>query len=253
MTLLTLAALGWLLAAVAMASLWAWQQFPAGNRRIVVTTMASESNVVPGGRGSYAGGILRDAGWTALVAGLAIFYANAGAGAWTRRSAIAWMMGSWGARLVVQRLYAPGPSGVPQRAGGADTEPLPSFQAFQGTAASAVFFSLPALIASVNPEPTLSSLELAACGLWMAGFAGETTADRQLLRFRSNPANIGRVCRSGLWRYSSDATAVFEGIIWTAYAVFAFASPLGFIAFACPAVMVYGLANRRDDQLSTIT
>jgi steroid 5-alpha reductase family enzyme len=244
MTLLTLAALGWLLAAIAMASLWAWQQLPAGNRRIVVATMASESSV-PSARGSYPGGVVRDAGWTALVAGLAVLYANAGAGAWTRRSAIAWMVGSWGARLVVQRLYAPGPSGSPDGSSGAETEPRPSFQAFQGTAASAVFFSLPALIASANPEPTLSTLELVACGIWMAGFAGETTADRQLLRFRSDPANLGLVCRSGLWRYSNDATAVCEAIIWTAYAVFAVASPLGFMAFACPAVMVYGLVNRR--------
>jgi steroid 5-alpha reductase family enzyme len=79
----------------------------------------------------------------------------------------------------------------------------------------------------------------------MAGFAGETTADRQLLRFASNPANLGLVCRAGLWRYSNNATAVFEGIIWTAYALFALASPLGLIAFACPAVMVYGLATRK--------
>ena len=179
-------------------------------------------------------------GWTALVAGLAILYANLGDGAWSRRSAIAWMMGSWGARLVVQRLYAPRPFGIPERADGAQTEPVPSFRAFQATAASASFFSLPALVASVNPDPNLSSLELAACGLWMAGFAGETTADRQFLRFTSNPANLGLVCRAGLWRYSHNATAVFEGIIWTAYALFAFASPLGLIAFACPAVWCMG-------------
>jgi steroid 5-alpha reductase family enzyme len=244
MTLLTLAALGWLLAAIAMAALWAWQQFPAGNRILLATT-APERDGLPEGRSSYPGSVLLDVGWTALVAGLAILDANVGGGAWARRSAIAWMMGSWGARLVVQRLYAPRPFGIPDRTAGAQTEPLPSFQAFQATAASASFFSLPALIASVNPDPNLSSLELAACGLWMVGFAGETTADRQLLRFTSNPANLGNACRAGLWRYSNNATAVCEGIIWTAYALFAFASPLGVIAFACAAVMVYGLATRR--------
>lgn len=237
MTLLTLAALGWLLASIAMASVWVWQQFPA-RTRILLTTMAPESGVLPAGRGSYPGSVLLDAGWTALVAGLAILDANAGGGAWARRSAIGWMMGSWGARLVVQRLYAPGPAGIPDRDDGAQTEPLPSFQAFQATAASAFFCSLPALIASVNPDPDLSSLELAACGLWMAGFAGETTADRQFLRFNSNPANVGLVCRTGLWRYSNNAAAVFEGLMWIAYALFAFASPFGWIAFACPAVVV---------------
>jgi steroid 5-alpha reductase family enzyme len=244
MTLLTLAALGWLLAAIAMALLWVWQQVPAGNR-ILLPTAAPDSDVLPARRDAYPGNVLLDAAWTALIAGLAIFDANAGEGSWARRSAIAWMMGSWGARLVVQRLYAPRRFGIPDDAGGVPIEPPPSFQACQLTAASAFFFSLPALIASVNPDPNLSSLELAACGLWMAGFAGETTADRQLLRFTSTPANLGLVCGAGLWRYSHNATAVFEGIIWTAYALFAFASPLGLIAFACPAVMVYGLATRK--------
>jgi steroid 5-alpha reductase family enzyme len=243
MTVLTLAGLGWLLAAISMAFLWAWQRFPAGNR-ILLATMAPEGGALPTGRGSYPGSVILDAGWTALVAGLAILDANVGEGAWARRSAIAWMMGSWGARLLVQRLYAPGPFGIPDHADDAQTEPLP-FQAFQATAASAFFFSLPALIASVNPDPNLSTLELAACGLWIAGFAGETTADRQRLRFTSNPANLGLVCRAGLWRYSNNVSAVFEGIIWTAYALFAFASPLGLIAFACPVVMSYGLATTR--------
>jgi steroid 5-alpha reductase family enzyme len=244
MTLITLCALGWLLAAIATAALWAWQQIPARDH-ILVAAVAPKSSMAVATRGPYPGSVLRDAGWTALVAGLAIFDANVGGGAWARRSAIAWMMGSWGARLVVQRLYAPDPYGVAHGWFDAQTDPPPSFWAFQATAASAVFFSLPALLVSVNPDPTLSSLELAACGLWVAGFAGETTADRQRLRFTANPANLGVVCRSGVWRYSRHASAIFEGIIWTAYALFAFASPLGLMAVACPAVMVYGLISRR--------
>jgi steroid 5-alpha reductase family enzyme len=240
MTLLTLAAFGWLLAAIAIALLWAWQQFPAGNR-MLLATMAPESGVAAAGTDLYPGRL--DAGWTALVTGLAILDANLGSGAWARRSAIGWMMGSWGARLVVHRLYAPRP--FADCAGAAQREPLPSFQTFQATAASAFFFSLPALIASVNPDPNLSTLELAASGLWMIGFAGEATADRQLLRFTSNPANLGLVCRTGVWRYSHHAASVFEGIIWTAYALFAFASPLGLMAFACPAVILYRLATVR--------
>jgi steroid 5-alpha reductase family enzyme len=151
------------------------------------------------------------------------------------------MMGSWGARLVVQLLYAPPAFRRPDRQG----DSARSFWFFQAKAASALFFSLPALVASVNPDSNLSSVELAACGLWIIGFALETTADRQLLRFTSNPANAGLVCRTGLWRYSRNATAVFEEIIWIAYALFAFASPWGSTAFACPAVMAYRLATAR--------
>jgi steroid 5-alpha reductase family enzyme len=236
MTPITLAALGWLLAAIAMAALWAWERFPALNR-VGPAPEVRDSDATAAEPRSDPRNAIVDAGWTALVAGLAILYANVGGGAWARRSAIGWMMGSWGARLMVQRLYAPRLL--------SETDRARSFWFFQAKGASALFFSLPAVVVSVNPDPNLSSVELAACGLWIVGFAGETTADRQLLRFTSNPANAGLVCRAGLWRLLRNATDVFEGMIWVAYALFAFASPWGWIAFACPAVMAYRLGMCR--------
>src|SRR5262245_40499357 len=76
----SLAAAGWLAAAIVMAALWAW------HRRIRNAGVA-------------------DAGWRLLVASLAVCYAWIGDGALTRRSAIGWMMGSWGARLGVYILW----------------------------------------------------------------------------------------------------------------------------------------------------
>jgi steroid 5-alpha reductase family enzyme len=220
MTPLTLAALESLVAAGAMAALWAWWQFPA----LTQLLLTNAHNRDLAGHGPYPRRVLGDAGWTTLIAAFAILDGNLGGGAWGRRTAMAWMMGSWGARLVVHLLYAPPPPrGVERRTGAAS-----SFWFFQGKGASALFFSLPALVASVNRDPNLSTIELAACGLWIIGFAGETTADRQLLRFTSNPANVGLACRFGLWRYSRHWTAIFEGTIWIAYALFAFASPWPF-------------------------
>jgi len=207
-TFVTLIAAGCLLSAVVMAVLWAWQR-----------------------RARNAA--LTDAVWTALVAGLAILDANLGDGAWSRRSAIGWMMGSWGARLVVYRMYAPADGVLDRR---------DSFWSYQGLAVSALFFSLPALLASINPAPTIAIADLIAGGLWVVGFAGETTADRQLLRFRSKPANAGLVCRTGLWRYTQHPDAIFEGMIWLAFALIAGGSPdwpWGWAAFACPAAMMW--------------
>ena len=173
--------------------------------------------------------------WPACVGALAVLYASLGDGAWTRRSAIAWMMGSWGARFTVQALYAGGPQ---------------DFLVVQTScfrlAVFALFFSLPALFASQNPQPWLGTTELAACGLWVIAFAGETTADRQLLRFRkSADGSAGQACHAGLWRFLPEAHAAFEALMWTAFALFATASPWGWIASACPAVMIYLLWVRR--------
>lgn len=178
--------------------------------------------------------------WPACVGALAVLYASAGDGAWARRSAIAWMMGSWGARLTVQALYAR------QR----DVPVLTSSFTFL---TSAAFFSLPALIASRNPDPSLTTIELSACALWVIAFAGETTADRQFLRFTSKRENAALTCRSGLWRYSPHAHAILETLIWVAFALFASASVWGWIAFACPVVMASALAGRGNPSARTGT
>lgn len=114
---------------------------------------------------------------------------------------------------------------------------------FQTQAIAAVLFTIPALIASVNPAPELSWIELAAVGVWVIGGVGESMADRQLERFKSDPANRGRTCQIGLWRLSRHPNYFFEWVIWVGYALFATASPWGWIAWLCPAAMLYLLLN----------
>ena len=49
---------------------------------------------------------------------------------------------------------------------------------------------------------TFAVIEIGALAIWLAAFAGEAIADWQLEQFRAQPANAGRTCRDGLWRYS---------------------------------------------------
>jgi steroid 5-alpha reductase family enzyme len=184
-------------------------------------------------------GAVAEAAWPPVVACLAVFHASVGAGAWPRRLAIAWMIGSWGARLGVYLLW----DRVVHPAEDARSEANRSFWHFQLRAVSAVLFSLPALFASANPEPVLTRLELGAAALWMVGFAGESTADRQLLRFKRDAAHRGRTCDTGLWRASRHPNYFFDWLMWVACALFAAASPLGWIAIVCPIVMLHLLVN----------
>ena len=144
------------------------------------------------------------------------------------------MMGAWGTRLAVQALYT--------RASGApDLAALPFQPSYVRLLTLSLFFSLPALIASRNGEPSLASIEIAAGVLWVIAFTGETTADRQYLRFASTAGNAGLPCRTGLWRIIPRAHAVCEVLLWTSFALFASASPWGWLAFACPAVILVNL------------
>ena len=138
------------------------------------------------------------------------------------------MMGSWGARLSVQASYTRN----------LDSE-RPVVTSYFRLLTLAVFFSLPALIAARNPDPSLTPVEIAASVLWMAAFAVETTADRQRLRFTTRSENAGLACRTGVWRVLPNAHAVCEVLIWTALALFAAASPWGWVAFSCPIAMLF--------------
>jgi steroid 5-alpha reductase family enzyme len=214
-----LAGAGVILAAVVMALLWGWH------------LKLRSAGVV-------------DGGWAFLVGGLAVMYAVLGDGWPPRRAAIAFMMGSWGARLAVYLLYGR-VFGRPEeeryaelRRNRGETANTWFFWLFEAQGAAAVFFSVPALFAVVNPSERFTPFELVAAGLWMAAFSGEVAADRQLERFKADAAHDGRICQAGLWRHSRHPNYFFESLIWVAYATFASGSPWGWIAFACPAAMI---------------
>ncbi len=79
----------------------------------------------------------------------------------------------------------------------------------------------------------------------LIGIAGEALADAQLRDFRSDPANKGRVCEIGLWRWSRHPNYFFEWFGWLAYPVIALSSGYswGWAAVLAPAFMYWFLAH----------
>lgn len=55
----------------------------------------------------------------------------------------------------------------------------------------------------------------------LLAIAGEGLADTQLSRFKANPANRGKTCREGLWRYSRHPNYFFEWLHWLSYPLIA--------------------------------
>jgi steroid 5-alpha reductase family enzyme len=157
------------------------------------------------------------------------------------------MTGAWGLRLAGY-LLRDRVLGRPEdaryaelRARRSPAAALAFFPFFQAQAALAVIFSLPALLVAFNRAPGFSTLEILAVLLWLAAFAGEVIADRQLAHFKADPASRGRTCRVGLWRYSRHPNYFFEWLVWVAWALYALASPGGVLAFAAPALMLFFL------------
>jgi steroid 5-alpha reductase family enzyme len=192
-----------------------------------------------------------DVGWSANFALLAVLYAAVGGGWPTRSWVIAAMFSLWSLRLaghLAKRIAGQPEEGryvELRRKWGAAGGNLnwKFFLFFQFQAVLNVVLALPLLIACINPEPRLHLLELIGVIVWLCGLIGESIADGQLAAFKRDPANRGKVCAVGLWRYSRHPNYFFEWLIWVAYAVFALASPGGWLALAMPALMLHFLIN----------
>ena len=187
-----------------------------------------------------------DPGWAYGLAILAVTYALLGTGYLWRRWLFAAMAAIWGLRLgtyLLIRVVGKPEEGRYQqlRKEWGSNIGLKFLVFFEFQALLDLFLSLPFLVAALNPRPALDPLEYAGALLWLVALTGEAVADSQLAAFKRDPLSRGQVCQRGLWYYSRHPNYFFEWLIWVAWAVFALASPYGWLALACPMLMFYFL------------
>lgn len=115
------------------------------------------------------------------------------------------------------------------------------FVFFQAQGLLDVLLSVPFALVALDPGPGLGALELAGIALWAVATTGETLADRQLTRFRGDPANRGRVCQVGLWRYSRHPNYFFQVLTWVSFALIATAASWGFAGWIAPILITVSI------------
>lgn len=185
-----------------------------------------------------------DVAWALMVGLAAAFYAATGdAPAW-QRIAVAAMGLAWGLRLAghlaarVRRHGEDGRYAHMRRAIGNSGVQWAAFFAFQ--AALVVVFSLPAWVAANNAAASTAWLAVGLV-IFNVALTGEAIADRQLARFAADPANRGKVCEVGLWRYSRHPNYFFEWLHWFAWVALAIGSPWWWLSLAGAAAMLASL------------
>jgi steroid 5-alpha reductase family enzyme len=175
-----------------------------------------------------------DFGWSLLVAGGAVaagFLTEADV--W-RRVLVAGLAATWALRLawflLVDRVLAGRGEDGRYRAlrehWGAHAARNFLFL-YVGQVVVAALFITP--IAAAMRGGPLDGWAVGGIAVWLAAVVGETIADRQLARFRADPATRGTVCREGLWRYSRHPNYFFEWVHWWAYVLIGHAAPLTFL------------------------
>jgi steroid 5-alpha reductase family enzyme len=181
-----------------------------------------------------------DVGWTALVAAGAIGAAVFGGGDPVRRLVVAVLAAIWALRLSVHlvrdRVRGRGTEDGRYRAlregwGDAGARNFLALYLAQVPIAALFVIPLGAAMRGGAPDAWLA----VGVAVWLIAATGEWMADRQLARFRADPANRNDVCRVGLWRFSRHPNYFFEWLHWWAYVAIGHAAPLTFLG---PAVML---------------
>lgn len=182
-----------------------------------------------------------DVVWSFALAGAALLVAATGTGAVLPRLLLAMLGGAWGLRLGMHlwhRVRGEAEDGryaqLRKRWGNA---PLKWWAMFQLQAVLVALFALPFVAVAANPVAGWNAWFIAGVSVWLGSVAGEAVADRQLARFRADPGNRGKTCRSGLWRYTRHPNYFFEWLHWFAYVLLAVGSPFAALAWAGPVVM----------------
>ena len=182
--------------------------------------------------------------WSAGMSASAIYYAIVLPGTELSRLLVGLMGGLWGARLALhlaRRVFSEEEDGRYRNLRKRwDGNQLNFLLFFLAQAGFVVLFSIPFWIAAHNPvmQPTIWTA--LAVLVWVVAVAGESIADRQLAAHRRDPANRGKTCRSGLWRYSRHPNYFFEFLHWFAYAFLAVGMGIGWVAASLvgPALML---------------
>jgi steroid 5-alpha reductase family enzyme len=113
----------------------------------------------------------------------------------------------------------------------------------QGFGSIPLVFSI--FVAARFPDHVLRLQDYLGALILFIGIAGESLADSQLKNFRENPANKGRVCDAGLWRWSRHPNYFFEWFGWLAYPVIAISTdyPWGWATLLAPLFMYWILVH----------
>ena len=199
--------------------------------------------------------VTRNGGWTdvfwtwgtGIVLAGAALYPLGDAGPGPRQWLVAAFMLVWGVRL---GLYlTPRVAGHPEdiryaafRDGDPKTYPWRMLFVTLPQAPATALLAISVVLAARRPEADLDLRDAIGAAIFLIAIVGETLSDNQMKRFRSDPANKGKVMDQGLWAWSRHPNYFFQWLGWMVYPAMVLdpAQPLSWLSLTAPVVM-YGL------------
>lgn len=99
--------------------------------------------------------------------------------------------------------------------------------------------SAPLIAAQTSGFPAiLTPLDVLGALVWAIGFSFEAIGDAQLLLFKADPANKGKLYTRGLWRYTRHPNYFGEAVLWWGFYIIALAAGRWWTIFS-PLLMTF--------------
>jgi steroid 5-alpha reductase family enzyme len=182
--------------------------------------------------------------WSYSLGLLALVYATLAGGDATARLLTGILGGAWGLRLgshLLRRNFGKPEDGRYRRLREewGTRANLKMFWFFQLQVVLAVLLSAGFLVVCLRADAPHPVLIAAAVLVWIISVGGEALSDWQLEKFKADPTHRGRVCRTGLWRYSRHPNYFFECLHWPVYTILAIGSPWVLVTLLPVGVMAF--------------
>ncbi len=199
-----------------------------------------------------------NSGWVDTIWTFSLGLVGAGAALWpiagaapnARQWLVAALVAIWSLRLGIHiAIRTAGISDDPRYASFAKewglNAPRRMFIFLQNQALGTIPLVFAIFVAARFPSDALRPQDFVGALILFIGIAGEALADAQLKRFREDPANKGRVCDAGLWRWSRHPNYFFEWFGWLAYPVIGLSVdyPWGLATLLAPIFMYWILVH----------
>ncbi|HCR70053.1 MAG TPA: hypothetical protein DIW23_01295 [Anaerolineae bacterium] len=95
---------------------------------------------------------------------------------------------------------------------------------------------------SSTPTPLQCNCDLVGAGLWLIGFMFEAGGDAQLKKFKTNPANKGKLLTTGYWSVTRHPNYFGDAAQWWGFYLIAFSAGAWWTIFS-PIIMTYLLVK----------
>lgn len=102
-----------------------------------------------------------------------------------------------------------------------------------------IIIAYPIMLINSTQTDSIGLLAVAGTLIWMVGFFFEAVGDFQLLRFKRNPENKGKLMTQGLWRYTRHPNYFGECAMWWGIFLAALSVPEGWTALISPLLITF--------------